>query len=221
MAIQLTDLAERASTAPPWAARPATSHGVFRNLPALHFSAEREIYAQGDPAACLYQVSHGMVRTCRYLSDGSRQVDAFYGPGDVFGFELAAIHGVCAQAVSDCAVRAYRRRPLQSAPDGTAMHLLAFAMQSLTRSREHALLLGHGSAAQKLASFLLDMAQRGPVAETVELVMTRQHIADYLGLTIETVSRTFSQFERDGLIECATARRIRLISRARLQGLNA
>ena len=119
---------------------------------------------------------------------------------------------------------AYRRRGLENlaANDGQlAQQFFSYAVQCLNRAQEHSWLLGRGSAAQKLAAFLLEMADRTPGDEVFDLAMTRQDIADYLGLTIETVSRTFSQLERDALIALSGFRRVRLKNRVSLQRLNS
>ena len=190
----------------------------------LHFAADQEIYAEGDPATTFYKVVSGVVRTCKFLSDGRRQIDAFYGVGEVFGFEAGAEHRLSAEAVSDCVVVPHRRRGFElmaGRDDRVAGQLFSYVMQCLERSQDHSLLLGRRSAAQKLAVFLLDMADRRPGAAVIELAMTRQDIADYLGLTIETVSRTLSQFERDGLISLAGARRVSLTDIKGLRRLNS
>ena len=192
---------------------------VFLSLPVMRFEADGEIYAEGDAAACFYKVTSGIVRTCKFLSDGRRQIDAFYGAGDVFGFEAGKDHGLCAEAVSHCAVIPYRRRNLEkivATNQKLALQLFSYAMGCLEHSRAHAMLLGRGTAARKLASFLLEMMSRRPAEDVIQLAMTRQDIADYLGLTIETVSRTLSQMERDGVIALSTARCIRLKNRAAL-----
>lgn len=186
----------------------------------LHFAQDAEIYAEGDEASYVYKVVSGMVRTCKFQNDGRRHIDAFHKPGEVFGFELGAEHALSAEAVSGCMVVPYRRRTLeaQAGHDETAaLQLYTYAMQSLERARQHAQLLGRGSAPQKLAVFLMELA--GTRCDEVELAMTRQDIADYLGLTIETVSRTLSHLERDGTIRIAAARRIELSDRAALRTL--
>ena len=90
--------------------------------------------------------------------------------------------------------------------DRLARWFVSLAMTALARAREHSLLLGRGSAAQKISAFLTEAADQG--GSVIDLVMNRQDIADYLGLTIETVSRTLSQFEREGTIELLTARHL-------------
>ncbi|MGO9816552.1 MAG: helix-turn-helix domain-containing protein [Acidocella sp.] len=200
-------LVERASEAP-------------FNPAALHFAQDAEIYAEGGEATYMYKVVSGMVRTCKFQNDGRRHIDAFHKSGDVVGFELGTEHALSAEAVTDCVVVPYRRRTLEAKAghdETMALQLYTYAMQSLERARQHAQLLGRGSAPQKLAVFLLDLA--GGRGEEVELAMTRQDIADYLGLTIETVSRTLSHLERDGVIRLAAARRIELMDRSALRNL--
>jgi CRP/FNR family nitrogen fixation transcriptional regulator len=203
-------------TAPPRAAPAA---------PTLHFAPDGEIYAEGGPASRVYRLVRGTVRTCRFLCDGRRQIDAFHGEGDVFGFETGTTHRLAAEAVTHCTVIAYQHASLRGlvANDDTGLSsdMLSYVMRCLERAQDHALLLGRGSAAQKVACFLLEMLGHGAADGTAELPMTRQDIADYLGLTIETVSRTLSQFERDGLIALPTARRVCLKNRKTLQSYAA
>jgi CRP/FNR family nitrogen fixation transcriptional regulator len=200
----------------PWAAVPSG--------PVLHFTADGGIYGEGDETRSFYKIVSGVVRTCKFLSDGRRQIDAFHVAGDVFGFEMGAEHRLTAEAVTDCSVISYRRRGAEmsaASDDGLARQFLSHAMRSLERAQEHSLLLGRRSAQQKLAAFLLDLADRGPDDDMVELAMTRLDIADYLGLTIETVSRTFSQLERDDMIQLVSIRRIRLKDRGGLHALGS
>jgi CRP/FNR family nitrogen fixation transcriptional regulator len=202
----------------------AAEAGIPLNGSVLHFAPDRRIYAEGDEARSFYKVASGVVRTCQFLSDGRRQIDAFHQAGDVFGFEAGAVHRLSAEAVSGCTVVAYRRRGTETAiagDDRIARQFFDHAMSCLARARAHCLLLGRGSAAQKIAAFLMEMAKRGASDCVVELAMSRQDIADYLGLTIETVSRTLSQMERDGLIALPTTRRVVLKSRRALRDLNA
>jgi CRP/FNR family nitrogen fixation transcriptional regulator len=190
----------------------------------LHFAADRPIYVEGDEARSFYKVVGGVVRTCRFLSDGRRQIDAFHMAGEVFGFEAGADHRMSAEAVSDCTLVAYRRRGLESMitqDESLSRWFFSHAMNCLALAREHSLLLGRGSAAQKISAFLLEAADRDGGDGVVELAMSRQDIADYLGLTIETVSRTLSQLERDGTIKLPTARRVVLKDRRALRMLNS
>jgi CRP/FNR family nitrogen fixation transcriptional regulator len=189
-----------------------------------HFVSDRQIYAEGDEARAFYKVVTGMVRTCRFLGDGHRQIDSFYVVGDLFGIEAGTEHNLTAEAVSACSVIAYRRRGLETLVAGDeriGRWFFSHAMTSLARVREHALLLGHSTAAQRMSTFLLEAEARAGGDGRLELAMSRQDIADYLGLTIETVSRTFSRMERDGVIGLPTSRRIIIKDRRTLKVMNA
>lgn len=188
--------------------------------PVQHFGQDQEIYGEGDPAGTFFKVVSGVVRTCKFLSDGRRQIDAFYIAGDIFGLEAGAEYTLSAEAVCDCTVVSYRRRGKPAANDKSFSHqFFSYAMRSLARAQEHALLLGRRSAVEKVAAFLIEWAGYSPDSKVISLAMTRQDIADYLGLTIETVSRTLSQLERDSFIEVA-ARMIRVTNPTALRNLN-
>jgi CRP/FNR family nitrogen fixation transcriptional regulator len=204
--------------------RPEEREGFELSGVVMHFAPDRQIYAEADEARSFYKVVSGVVRTCRFLSDGRRQIDAFHMEDDVFGFEAGADHRMTAEAVSDCTVIVYRRRGLEamvSQNDRLGRWFFSHAMTCLALAREHSLLLGRASAAQKISAFLTEIAVREGSDSVVDLAMSRQDIADYLGLTIETVSRTLSQMERDGTIGLPTARRIMLKDRRALRALNS
>ena len=188
---------------------------------AVHnFSQDHEIFSEGAPADYFYKVVSGVVRTCKFLRDGRRQIDGFHIPGDVFGLGASAEYRLSAEAVSECTVIAYRKPKLAADPV-LSQELLGFAMQNMVRAQAHSLLLGRHSAVEKVAGFLLDWAEKSHNQLTLSLAMTRQDIADYLGLTIETVSRTLSQLERDKVIELPSVRQIRLRNLDMLEGLAA
>lgn len=184
----------------------------------------REIFAQGNDNDAFYKVVSGVVRTCKFLNDGRRQIESFHVAGEVFGFELGDERQLSAEAVSDCTLICYRRRNVETLAqkDGAVTRqLLQYAMQNLAQAQSHALLLGRRGAAEKVAAFLLDWADRSDQQGTVRLAMTRQDMADYLGLTIESVSRSLSQFERDGVIALPNARDVRIRSSEALEDLAA
>jgi CRP/FNR family nitrogen fixation transcriptional regulator len=190
----------------------------------LHFPLDAEIYADGEENTSFYKIVSGVVRTCKFRSDGRRQIDAFYLPGEMFGFDAGAQHRLSAEAVSECVVIAYRWRGF-TAPGAVDDRLLGqfflYAMQNLQRAQDHSLLLGRRSAAQKVAAFLVELAERGPCDDVIDLAMARQDMADYLGLTIETVSRTLSHLERDGMISLPTARRVCVNNRQALRRISS
>lgn len=186
------------------------------------FVQNQEIYGEGDDAEIFYRVVSGVVRTCKFLSDGRRQIDAFHVAGDVFGFEAGHEHALSAEAVCDCAIIAYRWRDIDKLlADGEALPhpLFAYAMQSLARAQEHSVLLGCRTATEKLAAFLTDWAAHSGDCEVIAMELTRQDIADYLGLTVETVSRILSLLEQAALIDRPSMRGIRLKDAARLRAL--
>lgn len=210
----------------PWAVSPAsdgrTGAGLAQNGTALHFQCDSEIYAEGDEAKSFYKVISGVVRTCRFMNDGRRQIEAFHVAGDVFGLEANADRRLSAEAVSDCTIMPYRRLGLEklTANDSAlAQQLFSYAMQYVERARDHAMLLGRCSAAEKVAAFLLEIAHRSPHGEIIELPMSRQDIADYLGLTIETVCRLLSALKREGAIGIPNSHQVELHDRAALEAI--
>ena len=188
----------------------------------LHFAPGREVYREGDEAVKFYKVVPGLVRTVRFLSDGHRQIDEFHGAGDVFGFTLGSMHRLSAETVCECIVLSYRRHGLETlatSDDRVAGLLFSVALRSLERSREHCYLLGLHGAAQRLAGFLIRMADCSPTCDVIDMAMPRRDIADYLGLTVRTVSRTICQFERDGLVALRAEGRVWLKDRVALRDL--
>ena len=189
----------------------------------VRFARNTEVYGESEQAEYFYQVVSGAVRTYKVMQDGRRQIGAFYLPGDVFGLEAGKDHAFSAEAVVDSVVRVARRATIvaHAARDGDlAADLWTHTAGGFRLAQEHMLLLGRKNAEERVVSFLLDMARRESAIEVVELPMSRQDIADYLGLTIETVSRTLTQLEDKEAIELPTSRRVRLRSRASLQRLN-
>jgi CRP/FNR family nitrogen fixation transcriptional regulator len=182
----------------------------------------RELYAEGDSANYWYRVTSGVVRTCKLLPDGRRQIDDFLFPGDFFGLEASDEHCVGAEAVTNASVVSYSRSRLDGmAADDARLsaRLLQLTLKRLGKAHQRLLLLGRKTAEEKLATFLLEMLDRSEEADAVDLPMSRTDIADYLGLTIETVSRTFSIFKRDGVVELPTAHRVANIDRDALEQL--
>jgi CRP/FNR family transcriptional regulator, nitrogen fixation regulation protein len=185
----------------------------------MTYQRNTEIFGENEPAEYLYKVVSGSVRTYKILSDGRRQVGGFYLPGDIFGLEFAAEHTLSAEAISDAKVLVVKRSALITVAGrdpGVAQQLFALTGRELHRVQDRILLLIK-NARERVASFLLEMAERASENNTIELPMSRQDIADYLGLTIETVSRTLTALETASAIEVSTSsRRIVLRNRAAL-----
>lgn len=198
------------------ARRPASSGMV------LSFGRNAEIYAEGETARHVYKVVSGVVRVSKLLPDGRRQISAFHLPGDTFGFEADDIHSASAEAVVPTKLLAVKWQSLgAAAPEGLMRELLALTMVGLRRSQDHLLLLGRKNALERLAAFLLEMAARAGDAKVLDLAMPRHDIADYLGLTLETVSRTFADLKQLGAVKLESARRVHLIDAGRLKAMAA
>jgi CRP-like cAMP-binding protein len=189
----------------------------------MSFSRNAEVYGENEPAEYIYKVVSGTVRTYKVLADGRRQIGAFYMPGDIFGLESGDEHTFSAEAVTDSKVLVIKRSVLVAlaARDNDVAHQLwALTSSELRRVQDHVMLLIK-TAQERVVGFLLEMAARMPSSNQVELSMSRQDIADYLGLTIETVSRTLTQLENAAAIELPTSRRVVLRNRATLSRLNS
>jgi CRP/FNR family nitrogen fixation transcriptional regulator len=205
---------------------PAVFHALFESGEvtgaAMPFDRNAEIYGENEPADYVYKVMSGSVRTYKVLNDGRRQIDAFYLSGDIFGLELGDEHCCSAEAISDSVVLVVKRSHVLAAAEKSndiARRLWSHTARDLRRAQHHTLLLIK-SAQERVAAFLLEMAERLAAGAAVELPMSRQDIADYLGLTIETVSRTLSQLEGAATIALPASRRIVLRNRSALNRLN-
>jgi len=204
-----------------------TSHDALFDCPELHgvpmpFRRNAEIYGEGEPADYVYKVLSGSVRSYKVLGDGRRQIIGFHLPGDILGLDCEAEHSCSAEAIADCQVLLVRRTTLLNVAEhdiDVARSLWTSTALHLKRAHEHSLLLIK-SAQERLAAFLLDIAHRLSVKNEVDLPMSRQDIADYLGLTIETVSRTFTQLSEASVIEFLASRRILVRNPAMLAEMN-
>jgi CRP/FNR family nitrogen fixation transcriptional regulator len=181
--------------------------------PVSFFPAGSEIYAQGEKAGAFYQVEFGAVRVYRLLADGRRQISAFHLAGETFGFEAGTTHHFFAEAINATGVRVFR---LIAGAD-MSRQLLPLALKGLTRAQEHLLVLGRQNAIERVAAFLVDMAERQGGLQQVELPMSRMDIGDYLGLTIETVSRVFTRLKDKGAIRLLNLRSIEIVKTDALQ----
>jgi CRP/FNR family nitrogen fixation transcriptional regulator len=186
------------------------------DLPATVYAANTEIFAQGEKAGAIYQVAFGAVRIYRLLADGRRQISAFHFAGEVFGLECGDRHEFFAEAVTNAGVRVVRA----SGNGDLSHHLLPVALHGLARAQRHLLLLGRQTALEKVAAFLTDMAERQGNGDHVDLPMQRGDIGDYLGLTLETVSRIFSKLKDTGTIRMRTARSIQIIDAEALEAMS-
>jgi len=189
----------------------------------MRFARNAEVFGEDEPAEYFYQVISGAVRAYRLLDDGRRQISAFYLPGDIFGVEAGEVHVASTEAIVESRVLVVKRSSVLARAEherGLSRQLWALTVRELQRVQQHSLVLIK-NAEERVAGFLLEMAGRSSVNTAIDLPMSRQDIADYLGLTIETVSRTLTQLVQSGAIVLETSRRIQFRNKSALSRLDA
>jgi CRP/FNR family nitrogen fixation transcriptional regulator len=184
----------------------------------------KQLFASGEPATFIYRVIHGAVRIAVDLPDGRRQVVAIYFPGDMFGIEPDGQHRMTAEAIVDSKVALTSLSVLEWSADrdrDLAEELAKLTAARLSQAHNHIVALGQMTATERVASFLLDLSRRLQCGDRIELVMGRTDIADYLGLTVETISRTLHDLEAQGLITLPGCRTVEIRDRAALEAMAA
>ena len=179
------------------------------------YRAGQPIYGQGDAAGPLYLVEFGSVRICRMTADGRRQISRFCFAGEVFGFESHAEHHSYAESVDGAGIRVLR----PATNGGFGPCVLSLALKTLTSAQDHLVLLGRMSANEKMAAFLLDLLDRQDADDLISLPMQRNDVADYLGLTFETVSRVLRVLKDRDIIRLPRIDQIEVLDRNALQAL--
>jgi CRP/FNR family transcriptional regulator len=185
------------------------------------------LFRRGEPACSVFNVTSGTLRLYRILPDGRRQITGFAIPGDFLGLSMLDRHAVSADALGHVTVCRFERlafRDLVFGQPALMMHLHEITGLELSRAKDMMVLLGRRTAEEKIAAFLTTLQARyvrvGRSAVALELPMGRLDIADHLGLTIETVSRTLSRLDRDGCILVVPGG-VRLIDQGRLERMSA
>ncbi|MEZ2143967.1 helix-turn-helix domain-containing protein [Bradyrhizobium sp. DN5] len=203
-----------------------TNHSnALVNLSEFSYRKGSEIYGEKEPAEYVYQVKSGAVRSYKLLSDGRRQIGAFHLIGDIFGLENGSEHRFTTEAIVDTTVRLIRRQSLETVAESDVMvtrNLLSMTTDNLQHAEDHMLLLGRKTSLERVAAFLLEMDKRLTAAGVMALPMSRRDIADYLGLTLETVSRALSRLHELGVLGFVgnTQRQIVLLDRHQLASLD-
>jgi CRP/FNR family transcriptional regulator, nitrogen fixation regulation protein len=202
------------------------SRGPIRlNLNEFSYKKGSEIFGEKEPADYVYQVMSGAVRSYKLLSDGRRQIGAFHLAGDIFGLEIGTDHRFTAEAIVDTTVRLMKRRSLELVAESDVMvarNLLSMTTNNLRHAEDHMLLLGRKTSLERVAAFLIEMDKRSTAAGILALPMCRRDIADYLGLTLETVSRALSRLHALGILGFIgnNQRQIVLLDRDQLASLD-
>ena len=202
----LSQTAARSTSASP---RPAMRTSSASDLTAAalqsigtvcQFTRNQTIFSDGDGAAFSYKVVSGAVRLVKLMADGRRHIAGFQLPGDLFGIEWTGEYELTAEAVTEVTAIRYSRTHLERLSEERAevrKQLTDRLRNDLRAAHDHLISLGCQSAKERVASFLLLLARRAAAKDgaTIEMQMGRQDIADYLGLTIETVCRTLSDLK--------------------------
>lgn len=206
---------------------PAFSQEVARPGPAAvqRHAPGTILFAEGDDADGIFEIVSGTLRLYKVLIDGRRQIIGFVSGGRLLGIAPQRQYLCSAEAVTPLTVRRYQRPAFERRIDeepGLARRILAELSNELCLAQDQMLLLGRKSATEKVASFLMSLAaeEDGDVRDHVDLPMGRGDIADYLGLTVETVSRTFTKLRNDGLIALPTPHSVEILDAGQLEELS-
>jgi CRP/FNR family transcriptional regulator, nitrogen fixation regulation protein len=186
----------------------------------LTFVRNEQIYAESDNTGYWYKVVSGTVRITKLLADGRRYIAGFCFAGDSFGLDNTRERPFAAEAVDEAVVMRLPRNASEQLIDqnpGLGRVLRETMLRDLANAYGRMLLLGRMTAAERVATFLIEMFERGDGVRKLDLPMARNDIADYLGLTIETVCRVLSAFKRAGVIAIPNAHAIELRDRRALE----
>ena len=189
------------------------------------FSPEGAAFYEGDEAEHIFNVTSGCVRLSKMLPDGRRQITGFLWPGDFFGLAFDRSYSYTAEAVGEVEVCRFPRAKLEALfreYPKLEHRLLSMAGNELIAAQDHMMVLGRKTAQERIATFLILLSRRsvraGQGENSLDLPMNRADIADHLGLTVETVSRTFTQLRKNKIIDLPDPRSVAILDRARLEG---
>lgn len=195
----------------------------FRRLGCgVQLRAGESLFSQGEPALSVFTVTEGMLKSYKILPDGRRQVTGFHMPGDFVGTSVDETHSFTAEAIEDCRVCAF---PVRRFDDFVEDHqpmereLYIAAARELAEAQQQMVLLGRKTAVERIATFFLSLSDHEKGAEVIDLPMSRSDIADYLGLTKETVSRVLSDLKSSRIIRLQAIDRIEILQLDQLRSI--
>ena len=193
-------------------------------MSSVELEAGAPLFDEGEEAGNVFNVTSGTIKVYKLLPDGRRQVTGFLFPGDFLGLAKQETYAFSAEAVTPSMLCRFPRHKLETLMQRLPkieQRLLSIASNELVAAQEQMLLLGRKTAREKIASFLLMLSQRarqrGQAGDPVTVPMSRTDIGDYLGLTTETVSRTFTQLKQDGTIQLLPNHQVKLARRDALE----
>jgi len=190
----------------------------------IHFARGETIFSEGDSAEYAYKIASGTVRLCKHMSDGRRQIAQFIFPGEFFSFMDLKEHSFTAEAVNDVVLLCYPQKQIERLGEERSTLRKRFADVLTRRVRDiqnHLVMLGRQTAKERVAAFLVHVIEHMGIDKNglMELPMSRQDMADYLGLTIETVCRVLSAMKRERLIDIPNLHQLVIKNTARLAEL--
>ncbi|WEX91014.1 helix-turn-helix domain-containing protein [Sinorhizobium garamanticum] len=191
------------------------TQGQVESMPISSFVNGQCIYSSGERAGQAYRVEFGAVRVYRVLANGRRQILAFHFGGNWFGLQNEDLHRSNAEAIGVTGVKSVSLHEDPLIWQG----LLPAVLENFLSAQEHQLVIGRQSAVERVAAFLLEMSDRSGHSYRLELSMPRVDVADYLGLTIETVSRSLTKLKNKRIINLLGARGIEILEYRALQNL--
>lgn len=212
------------------ASEPASLGDFLRRIQAygtrLHYTHNEIIFNQDDPSEQVYRIVSGTVRLCRYMPDGRRHIVDFLLPGDVMGFSESPYHPLSAEAVSEVTLLAFPRScfdRLAAENPAVRSQLSCHLSSSLLSAQHQSFVLGCQKAKERVASFLLRLADRMDVAcgERLDFPMSRQDIADHLGLSIDAIIRILTELRGRDIVLIPNTHQIVLRDMAALRALAA
>lgn len=196
---------------------------TFRKLGCgIELQAGETLYSEGDPALSVFTVTEGMMRSSKVLPDGRRQITGFHVPGDFVGTTVHDSHAFTVEAVRNTRLCAFPMRRFEDfIEDHQPMEreLYIAAARELAEAQQQMVILGRKTALERIASFFLSLSERSNGSDVIDLPMSRSDIADYLGITKETVSRVFSELKCGRIIRLQTIGRVEILDRARLDSI--
>lgn len=172
----------------------------------IRLKPDETIYSEGEHARAIYQVETGAVRIYRLTPSGQRYILSFCGKGEWFGLETGNVRTDFAEAVCETSIRPFRASQNTAAP----IDLLHIALTNLAKAQHKQLVITEQSALKRVAAFVFEMAERHPGAREFDMMMSRSDIADYLGLTVETVARCFTKL-REKHVLCLNGKLQRIV----------
>jgi CRP-like cAMP-binding protein len=208
--------------------QPATMQDILSQQPQRRLAPHEHLFHEGDRESNIYRIERGLVRLYKLLNDGRRQIISFRFPGDVLGSDTLKEHYCSAEAVTEVTLRSLPRetahRRMKEEP-GFTSEIIELLSQELANTRSQITVLNRRSAIEKLAAFILDLWRRQPkqpgAAKLLTLELTRTDIADFLGLTIETVSRNLTKLRQRRIINLPQVHTLVILDLARLEELAA